>query len=326
VTSSPTSPAQKWSWRGGRPLVSVVMPVRNGGRDLDEALTSILGQTFGAFELIAVDDGSTDETPSRLRRASEEDPRVRVIVSPGTGFVAAVNAGIAASVSDWIARMDADDRSHPERLARQVAHLDAHPEVDLLGTSVRVIDAAGTPVSTIRFPLDQAVIALSLRTETPFCHGTVMMRRAALIAAGGYRSDRFPAEDYDLWCRLATAGARLANLDQPLYDYRLSAGGVSRTINERQQVMATEIGVEYGRQAPTLPGVREVWRAAGAIAHQVADGEVDARALARTSRSTRQSIVPWVNSRRWAGAGAALAGALRAETAYRLRRARRERG
>lgn len=280
----------------------------------------MLGQSFGDFELIAVDDHSTDETPLRLQRATEEDRRVRLITSPGHGFVAAVNAGVAASAGDWIARMDADDRSHPERFACQMAHLHAHSEIDLLGTSVRVIDAAGSPVSTIRYPLNHALIALSLRAGTAFAHGTVIVRRATLASAGGYRSERFPVEDYDLWCRLVIAGARLANLDEPLYDYRLSAGGVSRTVTERQAAMATEVGIEYGRLLPSVPGAREAWRAAGAIARQVADGEVDARALARVARSTRESILPWVRSGRWAGAGAALAGTLRAEIAYRRQR------
>ncbi|MGH8975927.1 MAG: glycosyltransferase, partial [Acidimicrobiia bacterium] len=223
---------------GGRPPVSVVMPVRNGARDLDEALASMLSQTFEDFELIAVDDHSTDETPVRLRRATGEDPRVRSIASPGHGFVAAVSAGVAASGGEWIARMDADDRSHPDRLARQMAHLHDHAEVDVLGTSVRVIDAGGNAAGTIRYPLDHALIALSLRANTALHHGTVIVRRAALASAGGYRPESFPAEDYDLWCRLVIAGARLANLDEPLYDYRLSAGGVSRTVNERQQAVA----------------------------------------------------------------------------------------
>jgi cellulose synthase/poly-beta-1,6-N-acetylglucosamine synthase-like glycosyltransferase len=305
---------------GGQPRVSVVMPVRNGGRDLDEALASMLGQTFSDFEFIAVDDHSTDETPSRLRRAAEDDPRVRVITSPGQGFVAAVTAGISASGGDWIARMDADDRAHPDRLARQMAYLDAHADVDVLGTSVRVVDADGNPTATIRYPLDHDLIALSLRAATALHHGTVIVRRAALASAGGYRPETFPAEDYDLWCRLVIAGARLANLDEPLYDYRLSASGVSRTVTERQQAMASSVGVEYGRLLPSAPGMQEAWRAAGAIAHQVTNGEVDVRALGRAARSTRESILPWARSRRWDGARAALAGTLRAETAYRRRR------
>lgn len=307
---------------GGRPSISVVMPVRNGGRDLGEALASVLGQTFGDFELIAVDDHSTDETPSLLRRAAEEDSRVKAIASPDTGFVAAVSAGIAAGQSEWIARMDADDRSHPDRLARQLAYLQSHAEVDVLGTSVRVIDAEGSPAHVIRYPLDHALIALSLRAETAMHHGTVVVRRAALAAAGGYRSERFPAEDYDLWCRLVMTGARLANLDEPLYDYRLSETGVSRTVNERQRVVAREIGAEYGRLLTSVPGAVEAWRGVGAIAQQVAEGEADARALARAARSARESVVPWMCSRRWGAAGAALAGAVRAETSYRRRRVR----
>lgn len=310
---------------GGRPPISVVMPVRNGGPDLGEALASVLGQSFGDFELIAVDDHSTDETPTLLRRAAEEDSRVRVIAPAGQGFVVAVSAGIAAAEGDWIARMDADDRSHPDRLARQMAYLQAHAEVDVLGTSVRVIDAEGRPAHVIRYPLDHALIALSLRAETAMHHGTVVVRRAALAAAGGYRSEWFPAEDYDLWCRLVMSGARLANLDEPLYDYRLSESGVSRTVTERQQAVAREIGVEYGRLLPSPPGTREAWRSVGAIAQQVAEGEADARALARAARSARETVLPWVRSRRWRGAAAALVSALRAETAYRRRRFTRPR-
>jgi hypothetical protein len=293
------------------------MPVHNGGRDLEDALESMLSQTFEDFELVAVDDHSTDDTPVRLRQVAGSDPRVRVIGSPGHGFVAAVNAGVAASESDWIARMDADDRSHPHRLACQMAHLVAHPETDVLGTSVQVIGADGSPAGTIRYPLTHALITLSLRAAPTFAHGTVIVRRAALNAAGGYRAERFPAEDYDLWCRLAIAGARLANLDEPLYDYRLSVAGVSRTEKDRQAAMAAGVGNEYGRLLRSPPRAQEAWRAAGEIARQVAGGEVDARALARAARSTRESIVPWVRSRRWAGATAALAAALRAEAAYR---------
>lgn len=295
------------------------MPVHNGGPDLEEALASILSQSFGDFELIAVDDHSTDETPSRLRRVSAQDKRVRVIPSPDRGFVAAVNAGVAASRGEWIARMDADDRSHPDRFACQLRHLARHTDVDVLGTSVRVIDGAGAPTGTIRYPLDHALIVLSLRAATTFAHGTVMLRRTALARAGGYRAKAFPVEDYDLWCRLAMTGARLANLDAPLYDYRLSATGVSRTAKDLQQAMAADVGEGYGRQLATLPGPGQAWLAAGRIARQVADGEIDIRALARAGRSSREAIVPWARSRRWRGAVAAAAGALRAETGYRRR-------
>lgn len=296
------------------------MPVHNGGRYLDEALVSMYSQTFANFELIAVDDHSTDETPARLQRAAEEDSRVRTITSPGHGFVAAVTAGVRASEGEWIARMDADDRSHPDRLGRQMAHLDAHTEIDVIGTSVRVIDADGNPSSAIRYPLGHVLISLSLRTAPALHHGTIVVRRAALEQVGGYRPDRFPAEDYDLWCRLVIAGACLANLDEPLYDYRLSAEGVSRTQRERQEAVAAQIGKDYGRLLPAVPSVPEAWRAAGTIGRQVQRGEVDARALGRAARSTREAILPWMQSRRWDAACAAVASTMRAEAIYRGRR------
>ena len=303
-----------------RPPVSIVMPVHNGGADLSEALSSIEHQTFTDYELVVVDDHSTDGTAETLRRAAASDRRIRVVEPADRGFVAAVSTGIEASTGAWIARMDADDRSHPDRLARQFAHLEANPDVDLVGTAVQVIEPDGTPGVVVRYPLHHPLITLALRSANTFAHGTVVVRRTALASVGGYRSAAFPVEDYDLWCRLIGSGFVTANLDEPLYDYRLSPGGVSRLKAERQAEMLVDVGATFAASLGVPPRWAESWRAVGSISCAAADGLVGDRALARAAQSTRRTVVPWMRSRRWGAAGAAAVAAMRAEAAYRRRR------
>ena len=203
------------------PAVSVVMPVYDAEAYLGLALDSILAQTFLDFELIAVDDGSRDGSRALLERCAARDPRVRVIVRPHAGVSATLNAGLALARGALIARMDADDVAHPERLARQVAHLRAHREIVALGTEVEVIDPQGWPIRTLGVPLDHDAIDTALlrgRGEA-LVHPVAMFRREALEAVGGYRGAFDHAEDIDLYLRLAERG-RLANLPETLLQYR----------------------------------------------------------------------------------------------------------
>lgn len=297
------------------------MPVRNGERHLASAVESILDQTFGDLELIAVDDGSSDGTRDILDAYQRDDSRVRVLQSDTGGFVAAVTVGVDASVADWIARMDADDVSQPDRLRAQWTFLTTHRDVSLLGTTAEVIDDDGSPRSVIRYPAHDAVIRLALRSSTTFAHGSVIMRRDVLTAAGGYRSGCFPAEDYDLWCRMAIGGATAANLDAPLYRYRLSSGGISRTQITAQLDAAEKVGRAYGRSTVALPSLRAALRAVREIDGDVRGGKADPRALRRTAASLVECAPRWVRERP-AAAAAALGAASDAELRYRLRRRR----
>jgi glycosyltransferase involved in cell wall biosynthesis len=200
--------------------VSVVLPVRNGERFLAEAIESVLGQTD---ELIVVDDGSTDGSADIAGRY----PRATVLRQEPLGLVAALNHGIERSVAPYIARMDADDLSLPERLERQVAFLDANPHVGLVACGVEVIDA-----ETILLPPDDASLRRRLLLRNPFTHGSVVIRRRALDAAGGYRSDYGANEDYDLWRRLARDW-ELAALPEILYRYRRHGAATTATDPER---------------------------------------------------------------------------------------------
>jgi hypothetical protein len=204
------------------PRVSVVMPVRDGERHLEEAVESILCQTLADLELIVVDDGSRDRTPSILAGLARRDPRVRVhTLDQWSGMSVALNTGLGLARGAYLARMDADDVSEPERLAVQVAFLERHPQVGVCGSWVRVL---GTP-AVWAYPVDDADVRAGLLFGTPFAHPTVVMRRAFL--AGGLRYDaelRQYAEDYDLWLRGAQLRFAYANVPKPLLRYRLHPG------------------------------------------------------------------------------------------------------
>lgn len=207
------------------PAVSVLMPCYNAAETLDAALDSLAGQTLVDFEVIAVDDGSTDATLEILTGRAEADQRIRVQSQPHGGIIAALNAGIKSCRSPFIARMDADDHSHPERLARQVTYLDTHPEVAVVGCLV-----AGFPTGQVRQGfriyinwLNSLVTDDDIRremfVESPLAHPSVTFRRRWVEKVGGYQERGWP-EDYDLWLRLYLAGARFAKLPEVLLDWR----------------------------------------------------------------------------------------------------------
>jgi glycosyltransferase involved in cell wall biosynthesis len=207
------------------PTVSVVLPVRDGERFLREAVDSVLAQTFRNLELVAVDDASSDSTPAIL--ASYEDPRVRVVAGPGTGIVGALQAGVAAARARYIARMDADDVSLPERLERAVALLDARPRTALVTSWAETIDEEGRSTDVVVLPDRSADLLRILLLRNPIAHGSVVLRRVALDAVGGYREEYGNNEDYDLWRRLLRDW-EAAVVPEVLYRYREHGAAVSR--------------------------------------------------------------------------------------------------
>jgi glycosyltransferase involved in cell wall biosynthesis len=206
------------------PAVTVVLPVRNGERFLGEALESVLGQ---ADELIVVDDGSTDSSAEIAARLG-----AAVLGQEPLGLVAALTHGIARSTAPYVARMDADDVSLPGRLERQVAFLEAHPRAAFVAPGVEVIDEAGTRVHEVVLPPDDPSLRRRLLLRNPFTHGSVVLRRTALEAVGGYRTDFGANEDYDLWRRLAR-GWELAAVPEILYRYRRHEQATTATDPER---------------------------------------------------------------------------------------------
>jgi glycosyltransferase involved in cell wall biosynthesis len=201
-----------------------MMSVRDGERWLAGAVESILAQTFRDLELIVVDDGSTDGSAALLARYA--DPRLRVIRQGPSGLTVSLNRGFRLAHGSLLARLDADDRAVPERLARQVAYLEAHPEVGLLGTGAVEVSPEGETLGTYIPPLADADIRRTLIRRNPLVHSSVMMRREAWERAGGYDEALAVAQDYDLWLRMSRL-TRLANLPEPLVLRRLRPDRVS---------------------------------------------------------------------------------------------------
>lgn len=211
------------------------MPAFDAARYLRQAVESILGQSFGDFEFIVVDDGSSDDTLAMLRDYAAKDPRLRVFARDHEGLVAALNFGIGQARGVYLARMDTDDIAMPDRFEKQVAALDADPSLGVLGSFVEAIDEGGRPICRFEAPtahedLDRA----HLQGGAPrIWHPAVMMRTEILRRAGGYSADYPYTEDYELWLRMAEI-SRLANLPEPLLRYRLHLGSVSVTKRDWQ--------------------------------------------------------------------------------------------
>ncbi|MGH8687210.1 MAG: glycosyltransferase family 2 protein [Burkholderiales bacterium] len=206
------------------PAVSVLMPVYNGAEHLGEAIASIRAQSFEDFELLVVDDGSTDASPEMLRACP--DPRLRVLRNDrNLGLIASLNRGLEEARGEYVARMDADDTALPRRLERQRELLVGSPRIGLCGTWFRMLDgaAAGVVRSLVR-PED---LAAKLFYESPLAHPSVMFRRT-FFANHGLRYDaEFPhAEDFELWTRVAQV-TKLANVPEVLLLYRQHGGQVS---------------------------------------------------------------------------------------------------
>lgn len=206
------------------PTVSVLMSVYNGAAWMREAVESILAQRASDFEFIVIDDGSTDATPDLL--AGFHDRRLRVERHPRAGLTRSLNTALRLATAPLVARMDADDVALPDRLARQLAFLGSHPEVGLLGTGCHEIAPSGEVLRTIRPPTEDAAIRGALIRRNPFVHSSVVMRREALEAAGGYDETLPVAQDYDLWMRMSCV-TRMANLPEPLVLRRLTPGRVT---------------------------------------------------------------------------------------------------
>jgi hypothetical protein len=209
------------------PDVSVVLSVRNGGSDLPKAIESILVQTFTNFELIAINNGSTDGTHSYLD--SIIDPRVRVFHQADAGLAAALNRGISLARGRYIARQDHDDLADPSRIAKQVEFLDTHPEYGLIGTRAEIWVGDKPSRRFHDHPTEDDILRFELLFDNPFVHSSVMMRKAALDRVGHYTTDsaRQPPEDYELWSRIARQ-YRVANLAERLTVYREVPSSMSR--------------------------------------------------------------------------------------------------
>ncbi len=240
-------------------LVSVTMPVYNAERYVAEAIESILGQTFGDFELIIINDGSTDDSKAVLDGLVMRDPRIRLTSRPNRGISATRNELLSLARGEFVAVLDADDIAMPDRLERQVQFLQTHPECVAVGSRALVIDPDGDSLCEW-FPEQshEEIDALNLSgmRGSAICHSSVMIRKDSILEVGGYREQYSTAEDLDLWLRLAERG-RLANLPEALVKYRTHVGSVCHTQNHRQQE-AARAAIEDARRHRGLDDVPAV--------------------------------------------------------------------
>ena len=215
--------------------VSVLMPVYNASQFLVHSIASIVEQSFPNWELICIDDGSSDGSSQILEKFARIDPRIRVFRQVNNGIVSALQSAIRESRGELLARMDADDIAVPSRLQTQVDFMRKNADVVVVGGAALEIDADGDPLRVTRHPCDSdAICERLLRRQCPLIHPSVMMRRSAVLQVGGYREQYQWVEDYDLWLRLLHRG-RLANLDTVVLYYRQHAASVCWTRSNKQR-------------------------------------------------------------------------------------------
>ena len=223
------------------PKVSVILPVYNAQSYLRESIDSILAQSFEDFELIIVNDGSTDDSLEIV--SSYTDKRITLINQENAGLPVSLNRAIRVAKGQYLARQDADDVSLPSRLEEQVAYLDAHPQCALLGTWADIL-VENTPTDRrLHHPHLNGDIQIKLLFFNCFVHSSVMIRKIALEKSGLYPEDpeKFPPEDYDLWLRIAKY-FEVANLPKPLLQYRELPSSISRSklqiMQDRAELMS----------------------------------------------------------------------------------------
>jgi glycosyltransferase involved in cell wall biosynthesis len=255
------------------------MPVYNGEPFVARAIESILDQTFRDLEFVIVDDGSTDATPKLLDEYAARDGRIRLLAQPrNTGIAEAASRGCREARGRYLARMDADDASFPDRFEKQVAYLDAHPDVGILGANIRDFDERGPFGSVWRRPTEPKVVAWFLLFGNCIAHPTVMMRREVFERFGPYRA--CACEDYDFWLRIHSE-TKMANLPDVLVNYCIRDDQNSRLVPARstdlklQQALMSDLA---GREMS--PKSVELLRLEGVDTAEPWEIDVAARSLA----------------------------------------------
>lgn len=285
------------------PRVSILLPVFNAAEHLPAAIQSLLRQTLEAIEIIAIDDGSTDESGTILQQYAELDGRIRLYRQKNRGLIPTLNYGLTLCRCQWVARMDADDISLPGRLEKQYSRLQSRTGTVVLGTALEYLGPRGPTGVYSRQPSDAAAIRHLLPRQNCISHPTVMMRKVAVETVGGYRSAYPHAEDYDLWMRLLKIGD-LENLPEPLVQYRVHNAQISARHLRAQalSIAAVQLGTEPELLSPAIGDRGVLENAAGYVALLLRIGELDAaRTLLSSDEFFKLAAIPRQSAarRRW---------------------------
>lgn len=211
----------------GSPIITVLMSVYNGQKYLVDAVNSILNQTFTHFEFLIIDDGSTDKTWQILQEYATRDPRIVLIQNDyNLGLAKSLNKGLAMAKGEYIARMDADDISLPNRLGAQASFLDTHPDVGVVGAFVQMNDEDGRCMEVWRFPTMHGPLVWALCFTTPLVHPSVLFRKKIVEHIGGYNERLLANQDRDLWQRLS-ASTHFANIPTVYLLYKWHKDNIS---------------------------------------------------------------------------------------------------
>lgn len=220
-----------------KPLVSVIMTAKNFERFVDEAIASIMNQTYKNLELVVVDDASTDKTADIIRGWEKKDGRVVAIFNTESILPSrARNKAAQIARGKYLAILDSDDVALPERLSTQVDYMETHPELAAIGSHAEIIDVNGKHLSEKRKSKNITDIRYAMVLQNQFIHSSVMMRKGVFDRLGGYRSEYDFAEDYDIFSRILETGD-MSNVDAVLIRFRASSGGVT-TQSATQKVQA----------------------------------------------------------------------------------------
>ena len=283
------------------PAVSVLLPCFQAEDTLTEALDSLFVQTFRNFEVVAVDDGSTDRTLEVLHSRAQNDPRLRVISIPHAGIITALNAGLANCLAELVARMDTDDRCHPHRLETQFTYMQLNPDVSVLGSQVNAFPEDDVQEGLRRYLawqnslLSDSDIRREMFVESPLTHPSVMFRKQAVLAINGYEEHGW-AEDYDLWLRLYVNGAGFAKIPEVLVDWREHLNRLTRQDGRYSSSNFLNAKIHYLVQGPLRDCDAVIIWGAGSIGKYIGRGlqknqiplrayvDVDRRKIGRTRR------------------------------------------
>lgn len=266
------------------PKISVLMAVYNGEKSVRKTIASVLNQTYSDFELVIIDDCSTDKTLQIIQSYSDSDPRLVISTNKtNIGQINSLNIGLRQARGTYIARTDAGDISLPQRFEKQITYLDEHPEVVVVGTGAVRYDAKGKVIDVLRMPGDPTSMRQMAVVASPIIHVSVMMRKETIIQAGGYHPDYFISADYQLWSKLLQKDFQLANIPEVLVGYEVSPkslGNASKggiLIAEASKIIQSNIEA-FARRSISLQQAGDIYKFFMLDMDILSRGEIDATA------------------------------------------------